>query len=366
MVKPQRVLPRLSVRWKRLYKHPSTDLNRALLKPLTYSVLGGKNEGKSALVETVACRYPKIIDLFGSRDGEGLAWLRGPFKGEKILLLKSPSIDVECPIADVKNVTDVTLKDFEQYRVIISCSFFYINIHQEWYYIGKLIEKFWQRHYWREPWCIVVREASNLLASRQTLGDTQRQAIDQFTYFAREIRHSGFALCLDTLRWKGIEINIRGLSDYLFLKAVGIQGVPPELKFVFRTFPRFVDYLTMKVSHFVAISRQGSIGAGKFDLPYWHKRERENFRSVFNIRTKQGKTPFIPEIQQGKVGDPEHIGIIRAYLETGIGQVKLGEKIGRSSRTINKHINYHNRMIHTIGVCDKCERMDGKHQKTLT
>ena len=355
--------------WKRLKNHKSTNFNKALAKPLTYCVLGGKEEGKSTLLEGIACRYQGcILDLFGARDGEGLGWLRSPLYDGKnqFLLLKSPSVEVECPLADIKNVTDVRLSDFDKYRVIISPSFFYKNIHQEWYYIGKLIEKLWLREHWTQPSCIIIREASNLIASRQTLGDTQRQAIDQFTYFAREIRHSGFAVCLDTLRWKGIEINIRSLSDYLFLKAVGIQGVPPELKFVFKTFPRFADYLTMRVNHFVIISRQGSIGAGKFGLPSWHKREHENFRQIFNIRVKYKDMPFIPTIQQGKVGDPEHIGIIKAYIETGIGQVKLSEKIHRSSRTINKHINYHNNMIHTVGECDKCARLNAKYKKTLT
>jgi len=364
-VKPQKDLPKIHINWRRLRKHPSTDFKHALNMPLTYTVLGGKNEGKSSLVEAIASNYPKIIDLFGARDGEGLAWLRSPLN-DRVLLLKSPSVNVECNIADVKNVTEFSLEDLERYRVIISCSFFYTNIHQEWYYIGKFIEKLWHRYYWKEPCCIVIREASNIIASRQTLGDTQREAIDQFTYFAREIRHSGFALAFDTLRWKGVEINVRALSDYLFLKAVGIQGVPPELKFVFRTFSRFKDYLTMKVNHFVVISRQGSIGAGKFELPYWHKREKENFRSIFDIRTTFEQMPYIPDLKQGKVGDPEHLGIIKAYIETGIGQVKLAEKIGRSSRTINTHINYHNKMIQTIGECDKCARLNAKYQKTLT
>jgi energy-coupling factor transporter ATP-binding protein EcfA2 len=86
-------------------------------KPSTWFVLGLRGSGKSSLLEHVACNYLEeghvVLDLFGSRDGEGLAWLRSPYaKDKKILLLRGENVDVEASFP-VKQADQLSLKDLK-------------------------------------------------------------------------------------------------------------------------------------------------------------------------------------------------------------------------------------------------------------
>ena len=50
--------------------------------PNIFYILGRRGSGKSAFLENLAYQHLqngcKILDLFGSKDGEGLAWLQWP------------------------------------------------------------------------------------------------------------------------------------------------------------------------------------------------------------------------------------------------------------------------------------------------
>ncbi|MGB9809632.1 MAG: hypothetical protein ACPLSA_06305, partial [Caldanaerobacter sp.] len=66
-------------------------------KSSIWFAVGARGSGKSTLLEHIAQRYMwngfSIFDLFGSRDGEGLGWLRAPEAKEKnILLLKGEDV----------------------------------------------------------------------------------------------------------------------------------------------------------------------------------------------------------------------------------------------------------------------------------
>ena len=64
----------------------------------------------------------KVLDLFGSRDGESLAWLRSSrANGRKILLIHGDNVRVESCF-DSKNISKVTLNDFNHYDIVISSS----------------------------------------------------------------------------------------------------------------------------------------------------------------------------------------------------------------------------------------------------
>ena len=86
------------------------------------------------MLEHVACQYMQkdaaIFGLFGSRDGEGLAWLRSRYaKDKRILLLKGENVDADSsfPIRQ----RQVKLSDIEKFDVIISASPLRLNIDQE-------------------------------------------------------------------------------------------------------------------------------------------------------------------------------------------------------------------------------------------
>jgi len=357
------------VYWVRFRSHPSASLTKAFKKPKAYAVVGGTGAGKSALIETIASKYTGVVDLFGSRDNEGLGWLRSPFK-DSVLLLKGDSVQVSCNCAEVKNAKDLTLKDINKFRVIVSVSAFYSKIEEEWYQITKIMDKLWHRTHWKKVKCLVIREASNLLYSRLNLGETQSLAKAYMIYVIREMRHCGFAVALDTIRWYGIDIDMRTISDYTFIKAQGIDGLPRSLRWMYRYFNPYA-VMGMPVHTYIVASRQGPLGFGTSTLPYWHKLEHENLLEMFDIRTSYKELPYIPEGKMAKVGDYEHLRIVKARMEMQQkksgkkGMEALAQNVGRSSATIWRHINLHNNRVHGQGECDKCARVGSELAKVV-
>lgn len=357
-------LPDIHVtRWKRFPKDPSTHIENAYKKASAFAIAGGKGKGKSSLAEAIACHYPKVIDLFGSRDNEGLAWCRSPYK-DSVLFLKGNSVKIDCNCADVMNMSDVTLADLAKHKAIISVSAFYSNLAEEWLCLGKLMDKLWRRIGYTEPWNIIVREASNLLYSRLSLGENQQSAKNYIIYVFREMRHCGYAVTVDTLRWYSIDIDVRTLADYTFIKAQGIEGLPRGLRFIYRYYSP-ASVMRMKTPNFIILSREGPIGHGYFDYPDFHKEEHENLLTLFDIRPEYKEMPNYGSDLSSKVSDFEHVRIIKTRIESSEGMEKLGEKIGRSSKTIFSHIKRHNAMIETVGECDRCIRVNAPYAKEL-
>jgi hypothetical protein len=263
------------------------------------------------------------------------------------------------------DVTEVKLSDFENYKVILSCSCFFSSLQEEWFSLSKIIDKLWYRESWTEPWCVLIREAANLLYSRIALGDNQYQAKNYMVYVLRELRHHGYALAVDSLRSLDIDICIRSLAFYTFIKSLGIEGLRGDLRFVYRYYrPRAL--MSMAPDKFVVISNKGPLGYGWFTMPYWHKLEHENLKTMFDINIKHGELPHIPGSGSSQVGDYEHVRIIKARIETGLGMNELAEKLGRSSRTIHKHITLHSNMVRTMAECDMCARVDSEYKRRQT
>jgi len=107
------------------------DQRFSFSRPKTYFSLGQIGTGKSTLLEHIGVSHLEkgacILDLFGSADGEGLAWLRSPHvKDKRVLLLKGENVDVET-VHDVKMVENLGLNDLEKYDFIISARPLYLN-----------------------------------------------------------------------------------------------------------------------------------------------------------------------------------------------------------------------------------------------
>jgi len=218
------------------------------------------------------------------------------------------------------------------------------------------MNRLWQRTSWTEPWAVQIREAANLLYSRVSIGDSQQQAKNYIIYVMREMRHCGYALSMDSIRWYSVDIDMRTIADYTFIKAQGIEGLPGELRFLYRWFDPF-GVMRMGVDRFAVVCRKGPIGFGHSGLPSWHKQENENILNLLDIQVKYSDLPDTGEKGLSHVGDYEHVRIVQARFETKEGMEKLAEKIGRSSRTVHKHITYHNATIQTLGECDRCARV---------
>lgn len=339
-------------------------------RPHTWFSLGLRGTGKSSLLEHIAEQYLNeghvVFDLFGSRDGESLAWLRRPYaKDRKILLLKGENVDVECSFP-VKTVESVRLDDFENNDIIISSSPLYLNVDQEFLYAAKLTDLLYKRLHYKRLVYLIVREAANFYYSRLKVSENQIFAKSQMIYLIREARHVGLALGLDSIRWYAIDIDIRNLSDYLILKAQGVQGLAADLQWLYSYFnPATVR--NMPPQYFIIISKTGALGLGEFPYPEWHKKEKENMLSDAGIKVEYGEPLYEGEYKGTfrTVGDKEHAEMIRLYTEEDLGINKIGEMLGRSSRTPLIQIQRRNRAVERSRFCPVCRRVRSNHENRI-
>jgi len=326
-----------------------------------YFCLGSRGSGKSTFLETTAEGFLRagngVLDLFGSRDGESLAWLRSPWvKDKQVLLLKGDNVDVKCSWP-VKNAEELTLQDFEKYDLIISSSPLYQSIDQEFSDAAIIENKLYQRLEYEKLIFMCCREASNFYYSRLKVSDNQLFAKSEMVYLLRESRHMGVALGLDSIRSYAIDIDIRQLADYLVLKAQGVQGLSRELKWLYS----FIDSSLLRKlppEKFFVVTKNGAIGAGVFPEVTWHKQERENILVDCGVSREIGEITH-EAVNKGTfktVSDKEHKEIIEKYGSGDISMGKLAEQMKRSPTTINMHIDSHNTSVEKSGFCAVCKR----------
>jgi hypothetical protein len=334
-------------------------------KPNVYFCLGVRGSGKSSLLEHIGEAYlaegNSIFDLFSSRDGENLAWLRSEHaKDKKILLLKGENVDVKSSFP-VKVADKVTLQDFENNDIVISTSPFYLNADQEFTYAASLTDLLYKRMYHKHLIYLIAREAANFYYSRLKVSDNQIYAKSQMVYLIREARHMGLALGLDSIRYYAIDIDIRSLADYLLLKSQGVQGLTKDLKWLY-SYVHAGLIRNMSPERFILVSHSGALGYGVFPFPTWHKVEKENILNSVGVKVEYGEV-----LEQGQnkglwntVGDKEHAEIITLYVE-GMGMQNVAKEKGRSTRTIQVHVVNHNVAVNRAGFCAACKRVGSTH-----
>lgn len=355
--------PKLHVEWDRFDQDPAADIKAALQRPTCWGVYGRKGKGKSSLVETIADKHSKVIDLFGSRDNESLSWCRSN-RADSVLFLKGIGTEIKSQWPS-ENVLDVTIEQMQKYKVVLSCSAFYLNPKEEFYSLGVFMDKFYHRIHYdpKDIWCVAIREAANLLYSRQCLGDRQTEAKAMITYMLREMRHHGIALALDSIRWGALDIDIRELADYTFLKGQGIKGLPDELRWLYRWYDPF-GIMRMGTEKFILLSQDGPIGHGTCMMPYWHKQEGEDLLNLFNIHVTHTDTPEQTDTGQHHMNPYEHAQIVKARHERKLSMAKLGVEFTRSTKTIKDTLDRHNRAVESIGQCDLCTNTHSALNKT--
>lgn len=258
-------------------------------RPNVFFVLGRRGAGKSSFLEFCACRYleegAKVIDLFGSRDGEGLAWLRSPYaRDRRIVLLHGDLVEVSGR-PEALPASRFSLADLERGDIFISASPLYESMDAEFDAVNRLVDQLWRRTAWREPLFLIVREAANLLYSRVKVRKNQTVAKAEMLYMLRESRHVGIALGLDSIKHTSIDADTRILTDYLVLKNVGLYGLPQDLWWVYSLFDP-TALRRLRPQEFVLIDRLGNIALGVFDFPAWHKKEREDILQEVGLRVK--------------------------------------------------------------------------------
>ena len=339
-------------------------------RPHTWFCLGLRGTGKSSILEHLGENYLNeghvVFDLFGSRDGEGLAWLRSSYaEKQKILLIRGENVDVDCSFP-VKSVENVSLRDFEENDIVVSSSPLYVNVDQEFLAAAKLTDLLYKRLHYKRMVFLICREAANFYYSRLKVSDSQIFAKSQMIYLIREARHMGLALGLDSIRYYAIDIDIRNLADYLILKSQGVQGLASDLQWLYSYFnPSTVR--NMPPQYFVMISKTGALGLGEFLYPEWHKKEKENILSNVGIKVEYGEQTFDGEYKGTfrTVGDKEHAEIVRLYVEEELGFNKIAEVLGRSSRTPLTQIQKHNKAVERSGFCTSCRRLKSKYENKI-
>jgi hypothetical protein len=330
-------------------------------RPDVWFCLGQRGSGKSSFLETVGEEFLKgdnhVLDLFGSRDGEALAWLRSPWvKDRKVLLVKGENVDVKSSY-ETRSAEAVSVSDFERYDLIITASPLFLNVDQEFTDAAIIEDRLYQRLHWKNVVYLCCREASNFYYSRLKVSENQVFAKAEMVYLLRESRHMGIALGLDSVRSFAIDIDIRSLADYLILKAQGVQGLSRDLKWLYGYIdPNFLRKLNP--ARFMIVTKRGAIGYGDFEEIQWHKQEREDILNAVGIEVEYGEK-LVEPIYKGTyktVGDVEHSQIMRLYDMGELSMNKIGEQMNRSSRTVDLHIEAHNYSVKTKGFCPVCKR----------
>lgn len=353
----RRQLPNITAYWIRGYDPRFMQFKKAVL----YMGMGQKEAGKSALLEAIACRYPKVIDLFGSRDNEGVAWCRSPYKNS-ILFITGDNVDVKSQW-DAKSISDVKLSDFEKYRIVVSCSAFHSNIEVEFHAMNQTTLLLYRRTHWEQPWFLMVREAANFIYSRLKISPSQTIAKADFLYLLREARHMGYPTGVDTLRWTGMDADARGIADYIFIKRVGVTGLPKDLHFLY-AYINPSSFMNIKPRIFVLVSNRGPLALGHFEYPWWHKKEKEDILKLLDIKIEAGDVPDYGDQARNTVSDFEHIRLVGMYLEVKSMQ-KVAKMLSRSPSTVNKQITEHDEEIRKAGCCSSCKRVRGIYQSAL-
>ena len=347
-------VPDILIRWQRAQEHiPFT-------RPLRFLNLGIQGSGKSSLLEVLAIRHPKIIDLFGSSDCEGLCWCKPEFielfnqlyqRDPDILLITGQGKDVASRW-DTLKVSEVTLSDFEEHDIVTTVHLFYADETQYFDGLQKITSLLWEKRlWWQEIWFVLIREAANWVYARLKVVKDDATAKKDLVKAYREARHHGLSIGLDTLRWTSIDKEIRDLANYIFVKQVGNAGLPDDLRWLYRYW-RTYCMMHLKAEVFGIATLKGAVGFGRFDYPPWHKEEKENILRSTEIEVKKADNPM-PLDRRYAVADFEHAEMITKYVELK-STYAAGEALARNPQTVMNHIKRHNAAVKARGQCPKC------------
>lgn len=281
-------------------------------RPSTYLVYGGRGTGKSSLLERIAVCYHEmqgspIIDIYGARDAEALGWCRA--KGvDRILFLTDSNIDVKSSFDSI-NISKLTLNDIENYDVVLTIPHFFSSTQHEYRGLAQIIDRIYYRQGWRVPWYCLIRESGNFIYSRLAQGENSALAKATFIRFLKEARHSGVAVGADALRPKSIDVDVREITDWLFIKALGNIELPDELWFLYSLIDP-VYLATLPVNCYAVTSKNRAVGMGSFTMPKFHKQEDEHMLQILDIQIDEGEAPPLTLPKKRKITTEQHLKIV--------------------------------------------------------
>jgi predicted DNA-binding protein YlxM (UPF0122 family) len=264
---------------------------------------------------------------------------------------------------DFKKVSEIKLRDFENYDIIINASPLYQTIDDEFNAVNTIIDKLWKRLEWHKIVFVLTREAANLLYSRQKIAENQSLAKNFLIYWLRESRHVGCSLGVDSQRLMALDIDVRHICDMLVFKTLGSLGLPHEYKWVYRYInPTFLQ--RMEPYQFVITTRKGDLGIGTFPLVKWHAKEGEGILSKIGLKITFEERPLEAKLKGTfkTIGDMEHTQIIEMYIEGDKSMEYIAKQLNRSSKSIFLQIKKHNLAIEKMGFCPMCKRAKSRYE----
>lgn len=333
-------------------------------RPDLWLVLGIRGSGKSSFLERVAEQYSihgaSIIDLFGSADSEGLAWLRSPYKGKRFLLLKGEDVIIRSE-HEVKPAEELTQRDLEEYDFIINASALYCSREEEYAATERISNLLYNRsrHKHRRLLCALVRESASFFYAKLKMTGSQQEAKANTMYMLREARHNQIALVSDALYFQAVEKELRMSVDYTIIKAMGMMRLPEHISWLYN--PAYVKvhytvFQDLKPQEFFIVTKKGALGYGLFDRVEWHKDEMEYLPDQVGLDVEYLRAGAVPKGGRG-LDDEAHANIMKLYAQ-GLGMNKISTQTGISNTTVNKHIDLHNSDVERHGTCPACKRVD--------
>jgi hypothetical protein len=337
-------------------------------RPHLWFALGVRGSGKSSFCERVAEQYllqgAAVFDIFGAMDSEGLAWLRSKYRDRQILLLKGETTEVQSEYK-VKNASEFTLQDLEDYDIIISANALYVDRDDEYVNMDSLMGKLYKRakSYYRKKACVLVREASEIFYARLKVSDSQHDAKARFIMTLKESRHGGIALVADNNRFKSLEAEVRSYSDYIIFKALGEEPLQKEWRWIYADY--YGDVHAGRLQHlpvdcFLLKTKNGDLAVGKFDVPEWHLEEGGYYQMMkqIGIEITQRERPRAVRGMGRELTEEEHASIIALYISKEVGgMVKIAKHVGRAPLTVQSAILKHNSAVSSSGFCPVCRQV---------
>jgi hypothetical protein len=223
--------------------------------------------------------------------------------------------------------------------------------------ITTLADQLYDRRSWKQGDIVylIMRETMNVLYARTSQGIGEKEAKADLLYFIRELRHFGFSIGADILRWTGADKELRDLADFMIFKQVGEKGLPSDKRYLYN-YIHPVSFAQMRPYEFVSLRKDEAIAYCQNKLPKYHKEEGVDLLVELDIRIEHGEEPVLSTAQH--VGDNEHVKIVQLY-QSGMSMENISKEVRRSLSTISRHVNNHNHQVSTQGVCDACRRGNG-------
>ncbi|MCX6649986.1 MAG: hypothetical protein NTV61_11495 [Candidatus Bathyarchaeota archaeon] len=323
-------------------------------RPNRYLFVGLAGCGKSNLNEHFAANHRRVLDIFSSRDNESLCWLRKSSPFDDILLFGGDNSVVESSWP-YKKVSDLRISDFTSHEAVVTADAFYTSQEVKFASIQQAADLLYLRKSWKQGDIIylLLRETMSLLYSRISLGQGEKEAKAALLTFLRELRHFGVSFGADSLRWTGIEKELRDLADYTIFKQLGEKGLPADKRWLY-TLVRPQTFAHMKPNESIVVSKEGSVAYLKTPLLPYHKQEGVNLLDELGISVSFSEE--IEDTTSTRLGDREHESLVRAYLELE-SMEDTAKKVRRGLATVSRQVAAHNSDFDTLGQCRRCARL---------